>query len=47
MRLRELEREEAERKRAEEEAAQKGGRGVGGLIRNIGSNIPILGQRKP
>jgi tetratricopeptide (TPR) repeat protein len=47
LRLRELEREDVERKRAEEAAAKKGGQGVGGLIRNIGSNIPILGPRRP
>jgi Flp pilus assembly protein TadD len=43
MRLRELEREEAERRKAEEEQ-NKGG---GGLIRNAMGNIPILGQRRP
>lgn len=43
MRLRELEREEAERRKAEEKQSQ----GVGGLVRNAIGNIPILGQRKP
>lgn len=47
MRLRELEREEAERKKAEEEGAKRGNQGVGGLLRNVGGNIPILGPRRP
>ncbi|MFN8511639.1 MAG: hypothetical protein U0232_04410 [Thermomicrobiales bacterium] len=41
MRLRELEREEAERRKAEEQK----NKGVGGLVRNAMGNIPILGQR--
>jgi tetratricopeptide (TPR) repeat protein len=41
MRLRELEREEAERRKADEQKNQ----GVGGLVRNAVGNIPILGQR--
>lgn len=42
MRLRELEREEAERRKADDGKNQ----GAGGLVRNATGNIPILGQRK-
>ncbi len=41
MRLRELEKEEAERRKAEAEQAK----GVGGLVRNAMGNLPILGPR--
>ena len=42
MRLRDLEREEAERKKAQE---QQGNKGRGGLLQGMGSNLPILGRR--